>query len=276
MFQKLTVDEIMLCCVSFKSASLTRVNILSSTVISASNMEAKFLTINLCLLVLEATGARLTNLTPIQHRTENASKAAAVASSTSQVSRSYIGAGRQAAEFPLINYGRGLYKLIERHLLSEDIGTQIGFTVIAQTKDTRFVFHNVDVARALQGNGKLPPLKEDEVFPEDAQSNLVIAGVTYEGKPYGPKDVPYHSEQKLIPEMITMDDYNDHQQDPYLQNLYCPWLIMLGSTRNTCVDDPNAECQANQGISTQRNRHKATPGFTATHLQGRREGGGSK
>ncbi len=205
-------------------------------------MEAKFLTIILCLLVLEATGARLTNLTSIQHRTENASKATTVPSdntgTSTAISTGVSTATSTGGYVSPRGYSQKLYKLIEDHLPSDnDLGTQIAFIMIAQTRETRFDFPNRQVARAL-GSGQLPDLKTDQIFPWDARSNLVIAGVTYENKPFDSSDLPFHSEQKLIPEMITMDDFNDRQQDPTLQNLVCPWLIVLGSTFDTCFD-PN-------------------------------------
>jgi hypothetical protein len=206
-------------------------------------MEAKFLTIILCLLVLEATGARLTNLTSIQHRTENASKAATVPTvdntGTSTATNTGVSTATSTGGFVSPrSYSQQLYKLIEDHLPSDDdLGTQIAFIMIAQTPETRFVFPNQQVARAL-GGGRLPDLKTDQIFPRSARSNLVIAGVTYEDKPFDSSDLPFHSEQKLVPAMITMDDFNDHQQDRTLKNLVCPWLIVLGSTFDTCFD-PN-------------------------------------
>ena len=176
-------------------------------------METKLFSIILCLLVLEATGSSLKNLTSIQHRTEDASARSSLRAST---------------PFDFFNYGKEHYDTIYRHIPQVETKSQFAFLMIVRSKAERWGVPQ-HVATFLNGDETFQSLKTAQVYPSDKQSNLVIAGVTFVGKPRGTKDLPYHAENKLIDAMPTMDAFYD-QTYGYI----CPWLIILGSNFDTC------------------------------------------
>ncbi|CAB4019540.1 Hypothetical predicted protein, partial [Paramuricea clavata] len=178
-------------------------------------METKLFSIILCLLVLEATGSSLKNQTSIQHRTENAS---ARSLSTQPVTFTIF--------FDFFGYGRQLYNYIYSRVPLNEKGSQFAFLMIARSEAKRWeVPKRVgDYLNAYY----LPSLKTAQVYPQDAQSNLVIAGVTYNNKPKS-KDIPFHAEQKIINVMYIMDRFYER-----VYGKVCPWLILLGSAFDTC------------------------------------------
>ena len=178
-------------------------------------METKLFSIVLCLLVLEAAGSSLKNLTSIQHGTENAS------------ARSFLASTYE--EFSFFEYGKKYYTDINSCIQPYDRVSQFAFLMIARSFQKRWDIPP-SVSKYLHGKTYLPNLKEKNVWPPDAKSNLVIAGVTSEGKPRcTPQDLPFHAENKLIDVMLTMDAYYDQKY-----GFICPWLIILGSNFDTC------------------------------------------
>jgi hypothetical protein len=185
-------------------------------------METKLFSIILCLLVLETSSSSLKNLTSIQHGTENAS------------ARSFLASTYE--DFSFFEYGKKHYDIIYPHIPTYDKKNQFAFLMIARSFQKRWWMPR-DVSIFLKGTEDLPNLKTEILWPPGAFSNLVIAGVTYEGKPEGVKDLPFHAENKLLDVMLTtMDEYYDETY-----GLFCPWLIVLGSKFDTCCG--NKRCQ---------------------------------
>ncbi|CAB4022996.1 Hypothetical predicted protein [Paramuricea clavata] len=178
-------------------------------------METKLFSIILCLLALEATGSSLKNLTSIQHGTENASARSAPISQPPPVVR-----------FDFDAYGTLIFTIIYNRILVAEKRNQFAFLMIVRSEAKRFEVPG-NLANLLQSTNYLPSLKTDGVYPPNARSNLVIAGVGK--KPRGASELAYHAEKKLINSMPTMDRYYDEAY-----GLICPWLIMLGSAYDTC------------------------------------------
>ena len=173
-------------------------------------METKLFSIILCLLVLEATGSSLKNLTSIQHGTENAS------------ARSMF---TGTVKFDFFDYCKKLYAKIYNYLPLNERENHFAFLMIVHSYDQLWFIPN-GMKTAMQDRG-LPSLQTAQVYPPSAASNLVIAGVTHPKPPT--EDLPAHAEQKLINNMIKMDTFYDRTF-----GYICPWFIVLGSAFDTC------------------------------------------
>ena len=173
-------------------------------------METKLFSIILCLLVLEATGSSLKNLTSIQHGTENAS------------ARSML---TGTVTFDFFDHCKKLYARIYNYIPPDEKKNHFAFLMIVPSYHFRWFIP--DGMRTSMLNTGLPSLQTAEVYPPNAVSNLVIAGVTHPKPRTG--DLPAHAEQKLINVMITMDRFYDATF-----GYICPWFIVLGSAFDTC------------------------------------------
>ena len=179
-------------------------------------METKMFSIILCLLVLEATGSSLKNLTSIQHGTENASARSSLINQQATVT-----------QFDVVGYGTTLFNIIYRHILPDESENQFAFLKIVRSRAERFKTGKQLANLLSSTTNHLPSLKTNGVYPPSAWSNLLIAGVGK--KPSGVREREYHAEKKLINSMHTMDDYYDKTY-----GFVCPWLIILGSAYDTC------------------------------------------
>ena len=288
-------------------------------------METKLFSIVLCLLVLEAAGSSLKNLTSIQHGTENASarSISTVGTESAQEMKvpstqgmkrpstqemklsstqgkidlsaqgnidpnkqgnidpskqgnidpskqgnidpsiqGKIDSSTQGSQqgFPMRDYDRQLYQSIEGALSNKQ---PFSFLMMANSYGTRFVYPE-EVSSALEKN--LLVLETNGIFPSDAKSNLVIVGATNDVS----AKIPTSAEEKLvssIPQMIGY--YNTQYIDTTTQKVSCPWIVVLGSTSDTCYTQGNVTkydtTRARQYICPYYTRKKAQVCYKSVH-----------
>jgi hypothetical protein len=286
-------------------------------------METKLFSIVLCLLVLEAAGSSLKNLTSIQHGTENAfarsvdpsipegkidtstqgmklsskqgmklsnTQGSMVDTDTTNIDPSIQGKidpsiqgmklpskqgmklsstqgsidsniqekidpsteGSQQG-FPMQDYDRELYERIEGALSNQQ---PFSFLMIANSYKTRFDYPE-EVSNALVQ--KLLDLDTNGKFPSNANSNLVIAGVTNDVS----AKIPASAEEKLVSSIPQMAIYYGTQYiDTITIELSCPWIVVLGSTSDTCYTQGNVT-----KYDTTRARQYICPYYTRKNAQ---------
>lgn len=225
---KLEVDEIIKYTACLKECSLYRVDIAGRT----RNMDlTRLLVVFLCAFASEVNGAHLATAISHRHPTGNASARSALEETTTKVAPKTI-------SFSLNQYAQRLYDRINSHLNEVDQGVQFAFIMIVRSYELRFDFPQAMKDRMTGSDVSLPPLNKGGTYPADGNSNLVIAGLD-RSKPMqgGGRDTPYHSEQQVIAKMPAMDNYYDHHYFENLENLICPWIIILGSKFDTCYNE---------------------------------------
>ncbi|CAB4022997.1 Hypothetical predicted protein, partial [Paramuricea clavata] len=126
--------------------------------------------------------------------------------------------------FPMRDYDRELYERIEGALGQQQ---PFSFLMIANSYDTRFNYPQ-KVNDALVKS--LVDLGANGIFPSNAKSNLVIAGVTNDVS----AKIPNSAEEKLVLSIPQMIGYYGAQYVDATETLSCPWIVVLGSTSDTC------------------------------------------
>jgi hypothetical protein len=268
-------------------------------------METKLFSIVLCLLVLEAAGSSLKNLTSIQHGTENASarslggtdegmkpsstqgsidpstQGMKLPSTQGNIDPSTQGSIDPSTQgsidpstqgmklpstqgvklpsskqgFPMRDYDRELYESIEGALSKQQ---PFSFLMMANSYDTRSDYPKA-VRYALAKN--LVDLDTNGIFPSDAKSNLVIAGVTNDVS----ANIPTSAEEKLVLSIPQMIGYYGTQYIDTTTNekiVPCPWIVVLGSTSDTCYTQGNVT-----KYDTTRARQYICPYYTRKNAQ---------
>ena len=204
-------------------------------------METKLFSIVLCLLVLEAAGSSLKNLTSIQHGTENASARSISTVGTESAQEMKVpstqGMKRPSTQestegslkgFPMQDYDRELYERIKGALSNQQ---PFSFLMMANSYGTRFDYPKA-VSNALAKNPV--DLDTNGIFPPDAKSNLVIVTNDVSAK------IPTSAEEKLVSSMPEMTGYYDTQYiDTTTEKVSCPLIVVLGSTSDTCYTQGN-------------------------------------
>ena len=163
--------------------------------------------------------------------------------------------------FPMQDYDRELYERIEGALSKQQ---PFSFLMIANSDKTRFDYPE-EVSNALVKN--LLDLETNGIFPSDAKSNLVIAGVTNDVS----AKIPASAEEKLVSSIPQMAIYYGTQylDTMTIEEVSCPWIVVLGSTSDTCYTQGNVTkydtTRARQYICPYYTRKKAQVCYKSVH-----------